>query len=381
MVSVTVSIVMLFAFCIVAIDGPVLMTTKTQLQNGADAAALAGASGLIISQDEATARAIQYAAFNNAVRETLEPIAITDADVTFPTPTRVRVVTHRTAATGDPLRTYFLRILDFAHPNLVDVSASAVAEIQAVCSTRCVKPWAIPDRWDDADGDSTYDYAEDYTDDNMNGTWDPGEWYDDANGNGVWDPDEFYDPILTGYVAPGDVGVPMVLKVGNPQQSIASGQFFPVDYPPLGGPVAPITGGDQYREWIATCSPYLVSPGDSLQLEPGNMVGPTLQGIDDLIVLDPYAYWDDNTNQVEDSAWGFSPRIAIVPLFDPRYPPGSGRGDNVIVAKLGAFFIESTGPGSRVVGRYISLGTGGIACTEEEGNGVGAFLFGIRLVE
>ena len=32
--------------------------------------------------------------------------------------------------------------------------------------------------------------------------------------------------------------------------------------------------------------------GDLLLMEPGNMVGPTTQGIEDLIAQDPDAYWD-----------------------------------------------------------------------------------------
>ena len=40
MIMVTVSIVALFAFAVLAIDGAILMATRTQLHNAADAAAL-----------------------------------------------------------------------------------------------------------------------------------------------------------------------------------------------------------------------------------------------------------------------------------------------------------------------------------------------------
>jgi Flp pilus assembly protein TadG len=90
-ILVTVSIVALLCFALLAIDGSIMMTTKTQLQNAADAAALAGASGLGEggSQALATERAINTAAQNDAVRETRVPVVITESDVTFPTYTRI----------------------------------------------------------------------------------------------------------------------------------------------------------------------------------------------------------------------------------------------------------------------------------------------------
>ena len=59
-------IVALFAFAVVAIDGSILQTTKTQLQNGADAAALAGALEYALTESEAAAKAkaVEYAGYN-----------------------------------------------------------------------------------------------------------------------------------------------------------------------------------------------------------------------------------------------------------------------------------------------------------------------------
>jgi Flp pilus assembly protein TadG len=348
LVTVTVAIVALIAFGIVAIDGVILMTTKTQLQNAADSAALAGASGLAEgSQAVATDRAIRFAGFNSAVEESLSPVVITDADVTFPAAGQVRVETHRTAATGDPLRTYFLRLIDLARPNTADVRAVAVAEARDMCGSDCLKPWAVPDRWDD------------------------------VNGNGIYDEGEPYDPVTTGYLPPDDIGVPIILKIGNPQQSAEPGHFFPIDLPPLGKGENPETGGDIYREWIATCCPWSVAIGDSLQLEPGNMVGPTIQGIVDLIALDPNAYWDDGLNTVMGSDFGQSPRVIKVPYFDPSIPPSAGR-DLVHVSKIGAFFLEGTGPGSQVTARFMRLASPGQPCPPGAGP---SFVVGFTLVE
>lgn len=350
-ISAAVALVAMFAFSALIIDGAMMMTTKNQLQAAADAAALAGASGLVSggNQGLATNRAIAIASNNLAELDIKRPVVITAADVTFPTATSIRVQTHRTQGTGDALVAYFLRVLDPTNVNLTDVTAHAVAEVYDVCESQCVKPWAIPDRWGD------------------------------TNGNNRFDNGEPYDPIGTGYQAPGDVGQTIVLKVGNPQQAIAPGQFFPVDLPPLncGCGVNPQTGGDEYRWNIGNCNPYQVGVGDQLQVEPGNMVGPTKQGVQELYDQDPGAYWESSTQSIAGSAFGKSPRIILVPFFDPTTPPISGR-NYVSVTKVGAFFIEGVQGNGDVTGRFIKATVDGPKCTVQN---PGTFLKGLALVE
>jgi hypothetical protein len=350
-IMVTVSIVALFAFAVLAIDGAILMATRTQLHGAADAAALAGATGLIDGDEGlATERAIDFAAYNEAYQNTSQPVVIDASDISFPEPDVIRVETHRTRAKGDALRTFFMRVIDPSSDNRANMTAVAAAKAYDVCSSRCLKPWAIPDRHDDTDG------------------------------NGVWDPGELYDPQATGYVAPTDVGSTITLKVGNPRATITPGIFYPINFPPLDNPEgeSPLTGGSWYETWIAGCSPYTVGVGDRLQLEPGNMVGPTAHGMEDLIAQDPGAYWDPATQTVDGSAFGLSPRVGLIPFFDPTLPPASGR-NFVTVSKIGAFFIESVGPGSEVRGRFIQITTQGNPCA---GGGLGSGLVkGIILVE
>ncbi len=349
-IAAAVALAAMLAFAALTVDGAMMMTTKNQLQAAADAAALAGATGLINgNQTIATDRAIAIASENLAVRDIRRPVVITAADVSFPTAVRIRVQTHRTQATGDALVAYFLRIVDPNSNRLTDVTAVAAAEVYDVCQSRCVKPWAVPDRWNDANGNKRYD-------------------------NG-----EPYDPIGTGYQAPGDVGQTIVLKVGNPQQAIAPGQFFPIDLPPLdcvncGGPVP---GGSQYRWNIANCNPYYVGVGDRLQVEPGNMVGPTKQGVQELIDQDPGAYWSSSSNSIEGSAFGTSPRIILVPFFDPTSPPTSGR-NWVRVTKVGAFFLEGVQGNGDVTGRFITATVDGPKCAVQN---PGTFIKGLALVE
>jgi Flp pilus assembly protein TadG len=349
-IIVAVAMFAIFAFAVLAIDGALLLTTRTQLHNAADAAALAGASGLLEgSQATAIERAINFASYNSALQVKRVPVAITAGDISFPEPDKIRVTTHRTQATGDALKTYFQRVI--SPFSSADVKAVAAAKIYDVCGGRCLKPWSIPDRWDD------------------------------ANNNGAYDEGEYYDPIATGYQVPVDVGADIVLKVGNPQEAIEPGVFFPVNFPPLNYESGedPLEGANWYETWIAECTPYLVNVGDQLQIEPGNMVGPTRHGMEELIAQDPGAYWDPASKTVKGSAYGLSPRIGLIPFFDPTLPPGTGRHSGVVtVVKLGAFFIESIGPGSQVNGRFIQITTQGTPCP---GGTASSFVKTIVLVE
>jgi hypothetical protein len=347
-VAIAVALFALFAFAVIAIDGAILMTARAQLQAAADAAALAGASGLLEgSEDLAVERAISFASFNAAVEDEQRPVIITADDVSFPEVDIVRVRTHRTDEAGDALRTYFLQVIS-PGTTTADMTAVAAAQAYDVCGSKCLKPWAIPDRWDD------------------------------ANANGVWDAGEVYDPDVTGYRAPVDVGVPIVLKVGNPQSTIAPGLFYPVCYPPLDNEdgIKPETGGAVYKDWIAGCNPYMVEVGDRLRMEPGNMVGPTKHGMQELIAQDPGAHWDSGTQSIQGSDFGVSPRIGLVPFFDPTLPLGSDK--VVTVMRIGAFFIENVDGGGNVMGRFIQITNAGIPC----GSGLGSALVkGIVLVE
>jgi hypothetical protein len=120
-----------------------------------------------------------------------------------------------------------------------------------------------------------------------------------------------------------------------------------------------------------------VGPGDQLQLEPGNKVGPTSQGVQQLIDQDPGAYWDASTNTVMGSSYGKSPRVILVPFFDPTSPPTSGR-NYVTVTKIGAFFIEGVRGNGDVTGRFISASVDGPKCTVQN---PGTFIHGLALIQ
>jgi hypothetical protein len=361
---------------VLAIDFGLIYLTRVQLQSAADAAAIAGAAALIEGDEQlAETRAITIAGENQAWRDGLETVGIGADDVTFPTSTRCRVTTHRTQGTGDALRTFFVGVL--GAQRLANVTAVATAEAIDVCGTTCLKPWSVPDRWDDVNGNGEYDYGDPYTDLNGNDQWDPGEPFDDQNGNGVYDGPEPYDPLGTGYLPPADVGTPIQLKIGQPQDAITPGFFFAVDFPPLNSPQGtPETGASVYNWTIENCSPYTIRVGDHLQIEPGNMTGPTKDGAQHLIDQDPGAYWDSQSNSIEGSSYGTSPRLIKLAFFDPQALPPSGR-NHVVVSKLGAFFLEDVAPNGTVTGRFMDLVTAGEDC----GPNPGGLLYSVKLVE
>jgi hypothetical protein len=120
--------------------------------------------------------------------------------------------------------------------------------------------------------------------------------------------------------------------------------------------------------------------GELLTTEPGNMVGPTHQGMAELIDRDPSAYWDTHNDRVVSSMHP-SPRVVAIPLFDPVYYDSgkrNGRNADLKAVNYMGFFIEDM-QGGNVVGRITPIG--GMLT----GNGgpapVGAFPLAITLVQ
>ena len=168
-----------------------------------------------------------------------------------------------------------------------------------------------------------------------------------------------------------------MLKTGKENDPVAPGQYYPVSYPPLENPdgISPFSGADVYRDWISGCEPWGVEIGNHLQLENGNMVGPTKQGVLDLINQDPGAYWDTSTNMVGNSSFGpsGSPRLIRIPFFDPGYPPTSGK-MTVKVTNIASLFLEGIDSNGIVTAR-IAPATGTVA-----GNSPGLLKY-VRLIE
>jgi hypothetical protein len=141
-----------------------------------------------------------------------------------------------------------------------------------------------------------------------------------------------------------------------------------------------VTGSDEYGENIEGCNTLKMKFKELILMEPGNMVGKTVAGLDNLIAKDPNAWWNESTNKPV-STMNPSPRVVIIPVYDPvHYAQGkrNGRYADLRVANYVGFFIDER-VGNNVYG-YITPVTG-----IYQGNGgpapVNAFPFAIRLVE
>lgn len=399
------SFAVLAGFGVLTIDIGRILVTHTQLQNAADAGALAGA-GLFCQNlnpsDSQVKDRVRLVGGNHMTLAINAPVKVDIPNSQIEVDRNLLTSSNTvTVHTQSVTRQYFLNLMQGQGwggkgGNSDTVSAVAAAACGATCGVHCVKPWSLPDRWDDVTpilgytggkknssnwaNNNAWDH-EVFVDGNNNGLFDKGESFIDGNGNGEYD-QEAYNSQLTGYIpdpypgnflAPtGDLGLELTLKSDNDSKP-TPGQYQAIDLPPVNRGT-PVTGGAEYSRNISTCNPADVWPGDWLQLEPGNMVGPTNQGMRELIAQDPNAYWDPITQSVQGSQFQISPRIVLIPIHDPRIPITSGR-KQVQVVKVAAFFMEQMAGNAEVTGRFLKVRAPGEPCVAGGAGGGGATSF------
>jgi hypothetical protein len=289
--------------------------------------------------------------------------SVVPSDVTFPAIDKVRVIVQSSAARGNPISMMIAPIIGI---NTANVGAVATAQVMPANAMTCVKPFIIPDRWEEK----------------QTPPWDPTDTYDafDKKGNPIANPDVYIpkgdpnnpNPNYTGYDQKRDTGTQLTLKAGT-GNNIEPSFYFAWAIPGSGG-------ANDYRWNIGNCNTTVV-PFDFLATaEPGNMVGPTKQGMDDLIARDPNAYWDATNKRVVSDIHP-SPRVVAIPVFDPIYYDSgkrNGRNADLKAVNYIGFFIERM-VGADVKGYITPIG--GL----HKGNGgptpPGAFPKAIVLVE
>jgi hypothetical protein len=362
-------LLVLLGFAALAIDVGHMYSVRHELQRSADSGALAGASAFTEggwdnndpanpTMAAADQRAREYASKDVVSTAPLNPAA--EVAVHFDRGIdRVRVVASRNV----PL--FFARVLGM--DNYV-ISAQAVAEASvAESGVQCLKPWGIPVPWNDFFL-HTLDAKGNPTDNNR-----------------LYDSGEPVTPI--GSVTPG---TPIILKVGEPlnnpnnldgigavQQE--AGHFFALS-------MCGDTGGNEYRQRIAAkcLDDCAVSEGDAVDLKTGNTVGPTRQGVDQLIAQDPNAVYVEGSDppEVNGSAyedWRQSPRMIRIPLYDPSEMLRQGSTQMHVVG-FGGFWLK--GYDSRqgtVIGYYVPDASPG--SSGSSGPSEGSQLKTLRLVE
>ena len=357
-----------FAATTLAIDVGMFMTARSQAQNSADAGALSGATALVF--DDYNDRSIGGPAVQSAVNTALgnqvigAAVSVEPSDVTFLPGTggvvnRVRVRVYRTAARTNPVPTMIGPIFDLP---AVDIAAAATAEASPANAMTCVKPFTIPDRWIE----------------NSSPPWTTSSTFDryDSKGKVIPNADVYVPPGQPGYGGydpTRDRGLPLMIRAGT------GNNIQPTFYWSWKMPGEDI-GADFYRDNIAGCNMTVVHFGDPMAQEPGNMSGPTMDGIDSLIAQDPLAYWDTAANKVQSSK-GPSPRIFPIPLYDPDYyaiGKANGRNADLRVANWIGFFVESRS-GNNVYGRITPIL--GIIDNNAGPAPEGVFPLAIRLVQ
>jgi hypothetical protein len=392
LVLVALSLFLLLGMAALAVDMAAAFAWRAEAQKIADSSALAGGSAFMDMGKTAAAQTARDRAYDYALQHTIKGDPVDSSEVTVQVLTdsmKVRVWINRP---GMPV--WFAKILGFGS---VDIGAMAAAQAMEAGTARCLKPIALPDAWDDFDNDA-----------NDNNVWDGGEeWefsppaqdrYQRFNG-----PDAADAASATGYGsqlrdANGDWGRNLMLKTTNPQSefSFAPGIFFPWRLPidPLqedcesGGSGGTSSGGAVYRKNLCTCNNSPIELGVPYDMEPGNMIGPTMQGVQELIDEDPDAYWEPSANGGKGSVarpdanapngWvdvgTSSPRVIKIGIFDPTQITSGGM-QSIVFNNFALMFLEPMPGGlSDVSARFMYFASG-------ESGGDGSLVLYLRLVE
>ena len=375
LVQVAVALLALLALSSFVFDYGVMWVSRGQAQNAADAGAHAGAISLAFDgaadQDGARARAIAMAQRNLVWGQSAD---VTVADVTFPPcppgpgvpDTCVKVDVFRNQARNNALPTFFSRLAGVMDQG---VRATATAQVLAGDTTDCLKPWAIIDRWDEF---GPIQFPNPDPEFNAISTFDR---YSTGQGQSPpQEPDLYVPPSAngpgTGFRLPEDEGRQFAIKVDTNQNAVVSpGWFRAIRLPRLDGQ----TGGNVYRNNITSCgglpssfaAPGTVCPANignadaaywaergCFATEPGNMVGPTRQGIEELILRDGGARWGtgpDGSPGIVNSNFDpptSSPRVVPIGLLDiDNFLAQDPSGANGVLRLINiyGFFVEGMG--------------------------------------
>ena len=406
LIHVAIALLGLLAFSSFSIDYGVMMVSRGQAQTAAGALAAA----LYLAWDDGDDLAGAQAMAVTAAQANLvwgEPPDVTPADVTFPTcppgapglvDNCVRVDVFRNQrANGNPLPVFVASLFGMANQGVRATATAQVLYGSAPGPGDCVKPFAIPDRWEE------FREAQDMTDPIVDDNLDPFNYPDDEpspdeSGPSTWDPDDGYnarftngpnrgellnslpgtfgDPIdeywpgQSGYHMPQNVqaetdmnpnGIRLALKHSNGNQ-VAPSWYYPI--------VLECGGANCDRAAIEGCvSAEWMEDGVALTNEPCNMVGPTRLGANNLIAQDSGANWMRDPpggryprGTIEGGMGMASPRLAIVPVFDADiYMAGhqngriqAGNAELMVTRFVGIFFQEMQ-PGGTLMGHIMPL--------------------------
>jgi Flp pilus assembly protein TadG len=297
-------LMLMLGFVALGIDVAKVMATRTQLQNAADAAALAGASSINYSTgalmpDTAIARAQAVAGKNAAYTNAAVPVQLLAGDVSFPAADEVKVIVRRDPSAGGSMVTHMAQVLGIKS---IEVTATATAKVEPAGSVLCgIVPLGISPP--------------------------PGE--------------TFQTGCSPGY------------KLKLPGGSGSVGNYMPVTLPMCNdGPCAGLgpTGANAYQCMLERGYCCEIVPGTVTNTQPGNMSGPTRSAID--------FRFDNDTDQRQGICYsqyrGNNQRIVTVPVTSPM---GNGSSP-VTITGFATFFIKNrpgSGIASTIDGEFIYM--------------------------
>jgi hypothetical protein len=257
LLQVIIAALVLIGFVAFVVDQGLLFVARRQLQNVADAGALAGAIGYTFDplpgQDpripaEASARALTDR------HRVLEGGAM-GVNVSWDCPAWmvdesgcVRVDVYRDGTNGSALLPVFMSQV-FGR-NAQRGRATATAQAAAANFSECLKPWMIPDGFFNADGQRVLDRG-----------FDPeaGDYYirptADSSGTG-W--------------SENDIGTQLMLNPPGPQEAIAPSHFYQ------------LTQGNEFDDAILGCT-LQQGIGDTIPTFPGGSVGLMRHAVEELL--------------------------------------------------------------------------------------------------
>jgi len=321
-IHVAIAILALIAFSAFVVDYGIMWVARSQAQAAADAGAHAGAVTLTRGGtiDDAFVAAKVWAGRVPIWGQLTAPADIIVANVTCPDLNKpcirvdvLRGIIDRDGAPhGNTIPTFFAPLVGVTSQG---VRATATAESAAGNATNCLKPWLIPDRWQENTAPATtFNGADVYI---APTTSSPGTGWTTAN-----------------------IGQQLVLKEGDPHDAIDSS-----DYDEIGD-------GNTYDEAITGCI-INAALGDTVSTLPGNRKGPTKSAVKDLIDSDP-GYWDPSTKTVINSNGN---RIVPIGLFSPAEYSTLDRTTgnfNLTITNILGFWVDSVDNQGSVTGYIVS---------------------------
>jgi Flp pilus assembly protein TadG len=327
LIVVALILIALLGVVALAVDTGVLYGARTDVQEIADAAAMAGAftftnTPSLPQPATATNYALGVAVGNTVMGKPIQP---EDVTVTPDVANRRVTVTIRVSQS-----TYFAKAIGISS---AEVAATATAETARYATgSSCVKPWFLP---------NTALSAGLPCDNECN----PAKLLIDPNTKEV-----------TAFGL-SQIGRQFSVKPQDPSEALGTGSFFVVEFPDS-------KGANDYRDSIAFCtSPYLRC-GDKLSLKTGNMAGPTGQGVR-MLIGDPPRFTFTAPGQYQRQSDGktfdMSENVILVPIWSScgsDFCPDAKVKVEVQIVGYASVFVEGIS-GDYVVARLLGISSCG----------------------